>query len=1202
MGRFGKIIKKALETYNNADSQQAQEQSDNPTMATPAAEGISPDGQIETLHANDKNNASADMVAEALGISTFEASVVLAKARRLNIRPSEYVRFGCWNMSDSQLKRLGTVLKRAHANRTWAQEYLGLDAKVAERRGYDYQTHMQMTTDNLRKDREAARRSTAREALAEALGKTPEEVKDAVAQIAADSRMRVPLMRCFKYGLLAPGANVTAKLAFLKRFDEEAAVIREMLYQADRGNGRVEDCQDRFDALVQLIAPQLSSLRIKELQEMGSHALPALVDDPTLARSTAADVEATIACLHFTAEEYFSFDFPQKNVAKRWEYVSGNLRKRWLSRLNTQQATDTLNSKAQAYEALKKYYGRDGLYVTSKKDLAAFKRFCSGKQKIVKKNEAEALGRGVELIDLSQEASLDQLFDRLLEQNRFFFVEDVIRQHPDMARLNESSVNTVRVIVYKHGGAKQIHDTFLKVGRSGSFVDNGGAGGILAGIDPETGTVTTDGVDEACIRYAEHPDNGTMFKGFQLPDWEQARALALEAIDRVDGLAYVGWDLAYTADDAWVIVEGNSMTQFVAQQMTTQTGVKRKTYERLQDGIRHSRFADYIATKPSELRDVVRARTFEEGWSTYDPEVLKDDVRASRTALRNASLNGSLAFENPTTFRSIIAWQKLYFDHPLAQECCDHLNARTYIANTLDDSWVRPVLKWWTSERQIQPEDLQAGTVMRVAWNAHLHHTITDADREDFDAFTQSLAGWSNIRSKDYFYTLGWGNRNVARAFYTVAASNADETTVLCLCSNGQPRAIAVPRDESDPLTWTWYACASSEARLWRRGDANAFDNTDLVEHLGRMAGKLTRPFPFALVRFGVSAQHEYVDGIELYPGDAFIRAIPRPLVRHNLVPIVLPQRMNSENALVFDDISRREAYALEPRLTLQDKRHYAQVKGYRRLGYVPNLRNPQTYNEKLIWRSLYGKNPLIPTISDKAEVKAYVAQKIGAQYCIPTYAVYQNADDFCLADLPDRFIAKSTMGWGGDYAFIVKDKHMQSEDYMKATFARWLLPWNCYYYHNLCTTLEKARPRIIVEELLGTGDGMIEDYKIYCVNGKAKMALLVADRKTHTQSRTFVDLKTWTPLNLRRKGKDVAESVERPAQMDLMIQLAEKLAADFSFIRVDLYEVDGRIYFGELTPDPGMYLKIEPYSSDLKLGEMIDLYACEDVDRSQLP
>lgn len=1201
MGRLGKFIRKTIEPDSIVSAVRTLGESDEPNVRTAAAEGISADERIESPNAADKNSASLDLVAEALGVSEAEASAILLKARRLGIRPSEYARFGCWNMTEDEMKRLGTTLDRAHRNRTWAKTYLDLGSATAERRGYDYQTPMQMTTDSLRKNREAARRDEAREKLANALGKTPDEVTEAVKRIADDSRTRVPLMRCYKYDLLAPGADVQAKLAFLKCFDEEAAAIRERLYQAERGNGTVEDCQDAFDSLADLVRPQLSAFRIEELQEMGRHALPAIADDPALARATAADIEATIACLHFTAEEYFSFDFPGKGLAQRCEYVSGNLRKRWLSRLNTQQATDTLNSKAQAYAALKKFYRREGLFVSEKKDRTAFKQFCSGKRKVVKKNEAEALGRGVELIDLS-EVSLDALFDRLLAENRFFFMEDIIEQGPQMARLNKSSVNTVRVIVYKHNGRKEIHDTFLKVGRSGSFVDNGGAGGILAGIDPETGTVVTDGVDEACIRYDRHPDNGTEFKGFQLPDWKNARALALEAIDSVDGLAYVGWDLAYTADGTWVIVEGNSMTQFVAQQMTTQTGVRKTTYARLKDGIEHSRFADYIATAPGELRDSVRARTFEECWNLYDPEVLKDDVRASRTALRNASLSGTLAFENPTTFRSIIAWQKLYFDHPLAQECCDHLNVRTYIANTLDESWVRPVLKWWTSERQMKQGDLKAGSILRVSWNPHLHHTITEADLADFDAFTKSLSGWSSIRSKDYFYTMGWGNRNIACAFYAVEAAKDNETSVLCLCSNGQPRAIAVPKDLGDPTTWAWYTCTSSEARLWRRGDGNPFDNTSLVEHLGRMAGKLAAPFPFATVRFGVTESYEYADGIELYPGDAFIRAIPRPLVRHNLVPIALPQRMNSENALVFDDITRREAYALEPRLTLQDKRHYAQAKGYRRLGYVPNLRNPRTYNEKLIWRSLYGTNKLIPTISDKAEVKAYVAQKIGEEYCIPTFAVYDNADDFRLEDLPDRFIAKSTMGWGGDYAIIVKDKTMQSEDLMKAAFARWLLPWNCYYYHNLCTTLEKARPRIIVEELLGSGDGLIEDYKIYCVNGKAKMALLVADRKTHSQSRTFVDLETWKPLNLRRKGKDVAESVERPAQMDLMIQLAEKLAADFSFIRVDLYEVDGRIYFGELTPDPGMYLKIEPYSSDLKLGEMIDLYACEDVDRSQLP
>lgn len=119
----------------------------------------------------------------------------------------------------------------------------------------------------------------------------------------------------------------------------------------------------------------------------------------------------------------------------------------------------------------------------------------------------------------------------------------------------------------------------MKVGQKGSFIDNGGAGGILVSVDPETGVLNSDGCDEVGVIYKKHPYTQVAFDGYQLPDWEKAIALGHELADKVPGLKYIGWDITYTADNEWVVVEGNAKTQFFGQQCTIDKGVRKEFLE-----------------------------------------------------------------------------------------------------------------------------------------------------------------------------------------------------------------------------------------------------------------------------------------------------------------------------------------------------------------------------------------------------------------------------------------------------------------------------------------------------------------------------------------------------------------------------------------------------------------------------------------------
>ena len=159
-------------------------------------------------------------------------------------------------------------------------------------------------------------------------------------------------------------------------------------------------------------------------------------------------------------------------------------------------------------------------------------------------------------------------------------LEEYIIQAPGMSVLHPASVNTLRIptaIVNDSEGRQQVllfHPS-LRVGHSGSLTDNLSAGGISALIDPESGTVYTDGADKKGHRFPTHPDTGVRFMGFKIPEWDKAVAMAKEAALQVPGNNYCGWDLAY-GEKGWCLVEANSTAQMGAMQLVTQTGRKKE--------------------------------------------------------------------------------------------------------------------------------------------------------------------------------------------------------------------------------------------------------------------------------------------------------------------------------------------------------------------------------------------------------------------------------------------------------------------------------------------------------------------------------------------------------------------------------------------------------------------------------------------------
>lgn len=257
-------------------------------------------------------------------------------------------------------------------------------------------------------------------------------------------------------------------------------------------------------------------------------------------------------------------------------------------------------------------------------------------------------------------------------------------------------------------------------------------------------------------------------------------------------------------------------------------------------------------------------------------------------------------------------------------------------------------------------------------------------------------------------------------------------------------------------------------------------------------------------------------------------------------------------------------------------------------MGYSLNLKNPHTFNEKLQWLKLYNRKPLYTALVDKFAVKKWVASIIGEKYIIPTIGVWGDFDNIDFDKLPNQFVLKCTHD-SGSYV-ICKDKIKLD---VKATRKKIVsaLKRN-FYYLGREWPYKNVPPRIIAEKYLVDKNGAFVDYKFSCFDGYVDNVMVCLDRHINDVKFYFFD-KDWNLKRLNVRGKNAPEgfTIPKPSCMDEMFEIASKLSKGFPFVRVDLFECDGNIYFGEMTffPDCGFDANLLP-ETDLYFGSLIDL------------
>lgn len=253
------------------------------------------------------------------------------------------------------------------------------------------------------------------------------------------------------------------------------------------------------------------------------------------------------------------------------------------------------------------------------------------------------------------------------------------------------------------------------------------------------------------------------------------------------------------------------------------------------------------------------------------------------------------------------------------------------------------------------------------------------------------------------------------------------------------------------------------------------------------------------------------------------------------------------------------------------------------------HLNKPVRFTEKLQWYKLYYRDPLMVKCSDKYEVREYVASKGYSDILVPLYGVYDKAEDINFDELPNKFVLKTTNG--SHTNILCEEKSKLNIKETKELLNSWLTDWEGkvgreWAYHHV-------KPRIICEKYLEKDkNNDLVDYKFFCFNGEPFSLYVIVERFISSGIKLGIFDTDFKKLPYKREDIPwLKTDYKKPGNFDEMLKVAKKLSEDFPHVRVDLYNIDGRIYFGELTFYNGSgYKGYDPEEFDFILGENFKL------------
>lgn len=263
-------------------------------------------------------------------------------------------------------------------------------------------------------------------------------------------------------------------------------------------------------------------------------------------------------------------------------------------------------------------------------------------------------------------------------------------------------------------------------------------------------------------------------------------------------------------------------------------------------------------------------------------------------------------------------------------------------------------------------------------------------------------------------------------------------------------------------------------------------------------------------------------------------------------------------------------------------------INGLKRHGFPCDLDNPTTIQEKLMWLNVYDTNPLKVMCADKIKVHEYCKEKLGEDICVPIIKTYDKVEDINWGELPQQFVIKCNHGSGMN--IIVKDKKkLDVQDSIKRL--KFWMGDDFTFRNGFEAHYHDIPHKIFVEKYMNDGNETLYDYKFWCFNGKPKI-YTINDGNGHGKWMTFYDMnQNMLPYKRVDFRGEPPSNIQQPSQFSLMEKYGEILSKDFMFVRVDFYEIGGKVYLGELTFTLGVCLfKYSDEKYDKEVGKMLKL------------
>ena len=255
------------------------------------------------------------------------------------------------------------------------------------------------------------------------------------------------------------------------------------------------------------------------------------------------------------------------------------------------------------------------------------------------------------------------------------------------------------------------------------------------------------------------------------------------------------------------------------------------------------------------------------------------------------------------------------------------------------------------------------------------------------------------------------------------------------------------------------------------------------------------------------------------------------------------------------------------------------------------NLKTPCRYTEKLQWCKLYYRDPKMIQCVDKYDVRDYIEKAGFGEILNECYGVYDYVDDIDFNKLPNEFVIKDTLGGGGNRVIICTDKAKVDWNETKERLREWVEEPLVKFGGREWPYYSGKKHRILIEKYLPGGENGLVDYKFMCFDGKVEICFILTDRNLGVSVKEAICDRNLSLLPYSEIGYKIPNNIQKPDNYDKMLEVAEKISKEFPHVRVDLYNINGRIIFGEMTFfDSSGYGLFSPDEFDFVLGKYFHL------------